>query len=83
MVSDGVLLSMLPVLSGMLLTNLLGMLLGLDGVLPFSVTVTSLAVPKNAASAVFTPAEYIVPFFDIKPFCSQNAIKACSTSGAR
>ncbi len=76
MVSDGVLLGMLPVSLGMLLINLLGMVLGFDGVLPFSVTVASLTVPKNSASAAFTPALYIVPFLDIKPLLSQNAINA-------
>jgi hypothetical protein len=42
-----------------------------------------LAIPKNWASAAFTPAENIVPFLDIKPFSWQKAISACSISGAR
>ena len=78
--------SMLPVLLGMLLANLLGMLLGLDGMVlavDGMLLASVSAIPKNAASAAFTPALYIVPFLDIKPFSWQNAISACSTSGAR
>src|SRR4028118_1055403 len=61
--------SMLP-LTGML---------QLIGMLPASVS----AMLKNSASAAFTPAEYIKPFLDISPFCSQKAISACSTAGSR
>jgi hypothetical protein len=63
------LLSMLP----------LGGMLSLEGMLPASVS----AMLKNSASAAFTPAEYIKPFLDIRPFCSQKAISACSTAGSR
>jgi hypothetical protein len=74
--------SMLP-LTGMLrksssMLPLTGMLL-LTGMLPASVS----AMLKNFASAAFTPAEYIKPFLDISPFCSQKAISACSTAGSR
>jgi hypothetical protein len=41
------------------------------------------AMLKNSASAAFTAAEYIKPFLDISPFCSQKAIRACSTAGSR
>jgi hypothetical protein len=65
------LLSVLPLFGGVL--PLFG------GVLPVSVS----AMLKNSASATFTPAEYIKPFLDIRPFCSQKAISACSTAGSR
>ena len=88
-------LSLLGMLSvtGMLLAEVAGMLWQL-----FSVLLTLLsmlpvfrgmlsalvcAIPKNSASAAFTPAEYIKPFLDISPFCSQKAISACSTAGSR
>jgi hypothetical protein len=67
--------SMLP-LGDMLL---LGDMLPLGGMLPASVS----TMLKNSASAAFTPAEYIKPFLDISPFCSQKAIRACSTAGSR
>jgi hypothetical protein len=69
---------MLPVVAGML-PVVAGMLFVSQGVL---LTLVS-AIPKNWASAAFTPAENIVPFLDIKPFCSQKEISASSTSGAR
>jgi hypothetical protein len=77
---------------GMLLAEVAGMLresfsvlltlpsmLPFGGMLPASVS----AMLKNSASAAFTPAEYIKPFLDISPFCSQKAIRACSTAGSR
>jgi len=87
---------MLPlgmVLARMLLAEVAGMLRELfsvllvsssmlplfEGMLPASVS----AMLKNSASAAFTPAEYIKPFLDISPFCSQKAIRACSTAGSR
>jgi hypothetical protein len=92
------LVSMLPVSkgmlspAGMLLAEVAGMLresfsvlltlpsmLPLGGMLPASVS----AMLKNSASAAFTPAEYIKPFLNISPFCSQKAIRACSTAGSR
>jgi hypothetical protein len=91
------LVSMLPVSKGMLLpvgmslAEVAGILrkssvllalpsmLPLRGMLPASVS----AMLKNSASAEFTPAEYIKPFLDISPFCSQKAISACSTAGSR
>jgi hypothetical protein len=63
---------------GMLLAEVAGML-PLEGMLQASVS----AMLKNSASAAFTPAEYIKPFLDISPFCSQKAISACSTAGSR
>jgi hypothetical protein len=54
-------------------------MLPLRGMLPASV----FAMLKNSASAAFIPAEYIKPFLDISPFCSQKAISACSTAGPR
>ena len=47
------------------------------GMLPTSV----FAMLKNSASAAFTPAEYIKPFLDISPFCSQKAIRASLQRG--
>jgi hypothetical protein len=90
--------SMLPMSEGMLLARMLlaevaGMLRELLSVLLASLSMLSLfggmlpvsvsAMPKNSASAAFTPAEYIKPFLDISPFCSQKAISACSTAGSR
>jgi hypothetical protein len=65
------LLSLLPLFRGVLPL--------FEGMLPASVS----AMLKNSASAAFTPAEYIKPFLDIRPFCPQKAISACSTAGSR
>jgi hypothetical protein len=78
---------------GMLLAEVVGMLRKLfstllaspsmlpmlGGMLPASVS----AMPKNSVSATFTPAEYIKPFLDFSPFCSQKATRAASTAGSR
>ena len=82
--------------AGMLLAEVAGMLrklfsvlLALPSMLPLSCYTRGMlpasvsAMLKNSASAAFTPAEYIKPFLDISPFCSQKAIRACSTAGSR
>ena len=76
----------------MLLTTSVGMVLESTGMLPLLLSVlldllgmllaSETDIPKNSASAALTPAENIVPFLDIKPFCLQKAMSACSTSGA-
>jgi hypothetical protein len=79
-------------LAGMSLAEVAGMLrksfsvlLALPSMLPLGgmLLASVSAMLKNSASAAFTPAEYIKPFLDISPFCSQKAISACSTAGSR
>jgi hypothetical protein len=76
---------MLPVVTGMLpvVTGMLPVVTGMLPVVTGMLLALVSAIPKNWASAAFTPAENIVPFLDIKPFSWQKAISACSTSGAR